>query len=233
VRRVVPPPVRRRLRAVERRWLFVRLDVRAFRRRRVLLLALDELRRLDGPPSQDLLERLEYGWANEEYGASPELLGAVIADARRADGPILECGCGLSTLVLGVEAAKRGVTVYSLEQNRHWARRTQRSLRRHRIESVSVAFCPLRCYDGFVWYAPTGLPSSIALVVCDGPSVELGGRYGLLPMIRERLAPHAVILLDDVARDDVRQTLVRWVHEFGTVWTLEGAKKPYARIGLV
>lgn len=235
LRRLIPSPVKRRGRALQRHLIYLQVSVRALRRRPALSCALAELRALgEEPPSPALLSRLEYGWGNEKYGASPRFLAAIVKEAREADGSILECGSGLSTLVLGIEAAKRGTRVYSLEQDARWARRVGRELVRHDVDSADILFAPLRRYDDFVWYgvSPSELPASFALVVCDGPSQEEGSRYGLLPALRGHLDASTVILLDDAARRDVRGTLARWADEFDAAWRLEGGEKPFASVRL-
>jgi hypothetical protein len=90
-------------------------------------------------------------------------------------------------------------------------------LERHRLP-VGVCAAPLREFNGYSWYdAPReDLPHRIGLVICDGPPGQTpGGRFGLLPQMRERLAPGATILLDDVDREGERAVLARWEAEEG------------------
>jgi predicted O-methyltransferase YrrM len=199
--------------------------------------AVTVLRELDDRVSVPsvVLYRLFYGWGNEDYAAEPEFLAAVVEAARRARGPILECGCGLSTLVLGVEADKRGLEVYSLEHDSTWAKRTKRALERHGIGSVRIIVARLRSYGAFVWYEPprNELPSAFSLVVCDGPPhTTQGGRYGLLPVLHAHLEPGAEILLDDVGRDEDRRILDRWESDFGVDSRIEQVDKPFACLRL-
>ena len=173
-----------------------------------------------------------YAWGNEKYAASPAFLAATVEATRLVDGAILECGSGLSTLVLGIEAEKRGLHVYSLEQNKRWVRRVRRALDHHDVRAVEIAHAPVRRFEGYVWYgiSPAALPPSFGLVVCDGPAQFEGGRYGLLPALRDRFGPNTVILLDDAVRE--RGVLVRWADEFGAAWRLEGTEKPFASVRL-
>lgn len=188
------------------------------------------------PVPDAVLSQLCYGWANEDYAAEPEFLAAVTDAARRARGPILECGCGLSTLVLGVEAEKRGLEVCSLEHDSSWAKRTKRALEHHGIGSVTIIVTRLRSYGAFMWYDPprSELPSDFSLVVCDGPPPHTtqGGRYGLLPVLHEHLMAGVEILLDDVGRDEDRRILDRWESEFDLHARIEGVEKPFARLRL-
>ena len=233
-RRRVPKRIKRGFRASQTQLILVGLRFRALRRGRVLRRSLEALRTLDSsaPVPRVLLEQLSYGWGNEKYAAGPEYLAAAIEAARRTPGRILECGCGLSTLVLGIEASRSGTEVVTLEHDSYWAKRMRRTLERHRIECVTVLHAPLRSYGSFIWYDVRRgeLSSGFSLVICDGPPAELGGRYGLLPVAHRRLQADAEVLLDDVARDGERAVLTRWKNEFGVTSTIEPVEKPFARL---
>ena len=144
------------------------------------------------------------------------------------DGPILECGSGLTTLILGAIAQKRRLTVWTLEHNEKWAQRVRRFLGRYGIRSVNILVCPLRDYDNYSWYDPPleKLPRAFGLVVCDGPPHDTrGGRYGLLPVMGDRLPAGTTILLDDAGRAPERKIAERWAEELGTPVTTFGEKK--------
>ncbi len=181
----------------------------------------------------ELLERLVYGWGNEIMSAMPEYLDASVRAMRGTKGPVLECGSGLSTILLGALAERSGARLCSLEHDRGWAARVRRALRRYRLRGVEVFHAPLRDYGAFTWYdAPLDrLPGEFSLVVCDGPPGDTpGGRYGLLPVLRERLRPGCVILLDDLHRPAERDIASRWARELGVIHEVRGAAKPYAVI---
>ena len=58
------------------------------------------------------------------------------------------------------------------------------------------------------------MPRTFRLVICDGPPSDThGGRYGVLPLLQARMAPAAIILLDDVDRAGEREVLARWRDE--------------------
>ena len=86
-------------------------------------------------------------------------------------------------------------------------------------------------YGDFDWYEVTpNLPEEFSLVVCDGPpGMTRGGRYGLLPVMRERLHG-AEVLLDDASRAEEQKILSVWKTEFGTTYELESER--YARLRL-
>lgn len=157
------------------------------------------------------------GWA-----ASPDFLRALAAQI--GDGTpetVVECSSGVSTLVAAacLRRAGRG-RVLSLEHDPVYAEKTRRLLRVHGLEAhAEVIDAPLveLALPGWQgqWYDASRLPAglSIDLLVVDGPpwfSAELA-RYPAFPVLRDRLAPAARLLLDDADRVDERTIVERWL----------------------
>jgi hypothetical protein len=72
---------------------------------------------------------------------------------------------------------------------------------------------------------------SFALVVCDGPPGSTkGGRFGLVPIMRERLEPGCVILLDDASREQELAIARRWEAEIGASFEILDCTKPYIKM---
>lgn len=193
----------------------LRTAIDSRRRRSALVRAVADLRRLPSPasPPPSVLERLAYGWGNEEWSPRVVFLERIVGVARRTGGPILECGAGLSTVLLGLIAPFLSLTIWSLEEDPAWARKVQATLSRHEIRGVQLVQAPLQPFGEYSWYGvPQGvLPDRFSLVICDGPSGKTpGGRFGLVPQLRDHLAPGCVILLDDVSRPAERETMERW-----------------------
>jgi len=185
------------------------------------------------PPSNRRLQQLIYGWNNDGWSASVEFMHEMMARAAQARGSILDCGSGLSTVLLGLVAERTGSTVWSLEHQAFWAGRIAASLARHDVRRVHVCHAPLRSFGAFDWYDvdAAALPTDIALVICDGPPEDTrGGRYGLLPVMRHHLAPGCVILLDDAARAAERRVLDQWARELGTTYRVAPGAKPFAQL---
>ena len=59
------------------------------------------------------------------------------------------------------------------------------------------------------------------------PSATRGGRYGLAPMISDRMLPGCTVLLDDAIRSDERKIAARWTEEFGLRGEQRGGDRPY------
>jgi hypothetical protein len=220
---VLPKPLRRFLCVQDRRFVFRRAMGRFLRDPDCL------------HDRGDLLCALSYGWGNRFWSASDEYVLACVRHTWNCNGPILECGSGLTTLVLGAIAQQVGLTVWTLEHEEHWARHVRRYVRRYRIRSVRIMSHPLRDYGPYCWYAPPleKLPEAFGLVVCDGPPHDTpGGRYGLLPIMGDRLPGGTTILLDDARRGPERAIAARWADELGTTATTLGESRRgrYARI---
>ena len=167
-------------------------------------------------PSRELLGDLLVGWGNEGFAAQTDYLEEVSRQAARTSGPVLECGSGLTTIMLGLLAGRRGVQTWSLEHFPEWQARVTSVLERFEIPNVHICSAPLRSYGEFAWYDPplAELPQEFQLVICDGPpGSTAGGRYGLLPVMGERLPAEAVILLDDATRPGEVEVLRRWTSE--------------------
>jgi hypothetical protein len=180
-----------------------------------------------------LLSELVHGWGNS-WSAQHEFLSACLQHVRETEGPVLECGSGLSTVLIGAVAQARGIRVYSLEHEPKWATRVQKYLRKYRINSVTMCVAPIRSFGDFDWYSLPSLqtiPSRISLVICDGPpGGTRGGRYGLVPVMLEKLRPDCVILLDDGAREQERDIANRWGQMLGGNTELIGNDKPFIRL---
>jgi predicted O-methyltransferase YrrM len=186
-------------------------------------------------PPAEIVSGLVAGWGNKKMSAWEDFIQAAIRHARETDGPILECGSGLSTLLLGLVADRTERHVFSLEDNAFWATKVRGVLRRYGVSNVEIFASELRGYGAYSWYDPPldKLPRDFSLVVCDGPQgTTPGGRYGLLPLMRSRLRPGCIILLDDAHRPAEREIAARWARELGTSFTIEGHEKPFIRLSV-
>jgi hypothetical protein len=186
--------------------------------RRQLREAIKSIRQLpDGQvPGRELLSQLIQGWSNEGFAANLDYLEEIAKQSLNSDGPILECGSGASTILLGILSARRHIMVWSLENSPEWGLRVSEVLETNGISGVRVCSSPLVEYGEFVWYDPplAEMPKEFSLVICDGPPGSTrGGRYGLLPVMQDRLPTGSTILLDDAGRSDEAEIIRRWENE--------------------
>lgn len=164
-------------------------------------------------PTRDMLKQLQESWTNRGFVAKGDYLEEVAHRAVETEGPILECGSGLTTILVGLLAGRRGVEIWSLEHLPVWHERVMRRVSRFNLRTTHVCLSPLRDYDGFTWYEPPldKLPEEFKLVICDGPPEQTpGGRYGLMPVLGGRLQKGTLILLDDANRPGELAVLCRW-----------------------
>ncbi len=218
----IPRPLRRFLRAQHRNYIFWRAMKRFLRDPEDLITT-----------QTNDISKLIYGWGNEGWSALEEFLLYSLKRALECNGPILECGSGLTTILLGVIAQRSGNTVWSLEQHQVWGERVSKYLKKYGIHSVHLCVNNLQDYGNFSWYSPPleSMPDMFSLVVCDGPPGNTrGGRYGLLPVMKPRLAPGSVILLDDAAREQERVIATRWARELNTSYEMHSSAKPFIQI---
>lgn len=221
---LVPKKLRQLLRKTHRHYVFDRA-----------MQSFIKSPRLSISDNNQILNALIYGWGNEAWSALDEYLKACISHAYDSKGAVLECGSGLSTLLVGVVAQHQGQQHWVLEHTPQWAVKVEAALKKYQIKSVKICVNKLKDYVEYDWYetTPDMLEQSFDLVLCDGPpGTTKGGRYGLVPQMKLQLNPNAVILLDDAGREDELKIANRWKTELGASLQLLGTKKPYMKIVL-
>ena len=179
-------------------------------------------------PNRQQLTELITGWSNDGYAANLEYLEAVAKYAVETKGPVLECGSGVTTILMGILCGKRNIDVWSLEHFDDWRKRVSGVLAENGIARAHVCSAPLVEYGEFVWYDPplAQMPEAFSLVICDGPPGSTkGGRYGLLPVLGERLPPGSTILLDDAGRPGEAELIKRWENEAGFETEIRGSSQ--------
>lgn len=163
------------------------------------------------------LADMREAWGNIDYSADPSFLAEALERMRGlTGGAVLECGSGLSTILISLSAPRRsGCEIWVLESDLPWLERVGAVIRQHQLNNVRLIHAPLRSYGAYTWYAaPIQRMPRFELVICDGPpEATLGGRYGLLPVMAPYLADDAVIVLDDADTAIGRAVLARWADE--------------------
>jgi hypothetical protein len=181
-------------------------------------------------PGNPVLNDLVYGWGNETWSALDEYLAGCVKHALSSPGPILECGSGLSTIVVGAIAQKYGKKLWTLEHRAEWALKLTTYLKKYKIDSVTLNTKPLKDYGEYCWYEPNlrTMPDRFTLVICDGPpGTTKGGRYGLVPVVGNKIKPGCVILLDDAGRKEELAIARKWASELHAPFKILGTAKPY------
>lgn len=167
------------------------------------------------PPPFYMIRDLQ--WIGSLLGFRPNsraYLHHIAQKASQTEGDVLECGSGLSSLLLAATAGRRGMAVHTFEHDPETCRKLQQLLERYRLRNLILHHTPIRSYGGFDWYQLPEAPISrnFHLVICDGPARHLtdSGRYGLFPVMRNRLHPNCRVMMDDSNRSIDQHVIRRW-----------------------
>ena len=135
---------------------------------------------------------------------------------------VVELGAGEGTLPLARGVAELGGRLTSVEHDPAWVKRVAGDLRDDGLAgNARVIYAPLQPHSlaepGLDWYAQDALlhlPERIDLLLVDGPPAGSPGaeliRAPALEALAGRLAPAAVVVLDDVHRPGERAIIERW-----------------------
>lgn len=159
--------------------------------------------------------------AAREWALSPDALKALVQLIRqRRPKLVLETGSGISTIVTAYLLKQQGGgKVISLDQDADFGARTQEAIRQHglgRYAEVRSAPLTTQRIDGkdWKWYDPKTWRSvgKIDFLTVDGPVGSLArlSRWPAVPLLKDKLKPDAVILLDDADRDDEKIIGAEW-----------------------
>lgn len=139
---------------------------------------------------------------------------------------IVEAGSGVSTLLMGYQVKRIGQgEIFSLDHDESYAKESMHQVIHHGLSEVAtVIYAPLRevpiKHQAWQWYDTrelfAKLQQKIDLLVIDGPPGDLQflSRYPALPVLFEALSDRAVIVMDDVGREDEQKIIERWQQEF-------------------
>jgi predicted O-methyltransferase YrrM len=135
---------------------------------------------------------------------------------------VVELGAGEGTPALARGVAERSGRLTSVEHDPAWVKRVTGELRDRGLASKArVIHAPLQPHPlaepGLDWYSQDALldlPERIDLLLVDGPPAGAPGaeliRAPALEALVGRLAPAAVVVLDDVHRPGERAIIERW-----------------------
>lgn len=144
--------------------------------------------------TQDIID-LWAEWGNP-FSAGHELLWSVVDIARRADGPIVEIGSGLTSLAM----AATGAEVHAIEHDPAWFSRVSNEAQRLGLHNLHIHHTPLVQHPEGRWYGETDAPwRDCDVLLCDGPPHKLGNRSILYRVMRENDAQPRVFVQDDMS----------------------------------
>ena len=155
-------------------------------------------------------------WAMDPTG----LLEVLYLIARKRPKVVLELGSGTSSIWIAYALEKDGGRLISVDHETDFADRTRSLLELHEVShlaEVRLAELSQLNINGeeFQWYSVDAFRdlNEIDLLLVDGPPGSLGetARYPALHVLEPRLAPNAVVILDDADRSGEQGIVRRWI----------------------
>jgi len=188
-----------------------------------------------GVPIDDVFDNLHrhsvYGQA---YTLPGKALRACWEMARTARADILECGSGLSTLVMGLALKGREHKLYVLENDLRWIERVNIWLERYGATNVNLIYAPLMPRHSGAWYGvePAELPGSFAAVLIDGPKRGPGvNRDAVFEVLDSAIRGARTWLVDDIELDEQWEGLKRYSREWHAITAEVGGIRRTTAVG--
>lgn len=137
---------------------------------------------------------------------------------------MLELGSGSGTPWFATMVAQVGGSLVTVEHDPEYVRRTQALVDHYGLRGTcSVVHAPLiPGEDGALWYDPAPILSAVQdrgvdVLIVDGPPASSGpaARRPALHHVSPLLSSDALVVLDDVARQDEQLVLAEWQSTFG------------------
>ena len=154
---------------------------------------------------EDFVEARKY--VNNHWGALEDVLAISVNLARKADGPIIETGSGLTTILM---AAATDQTVWCLEHHGLYAAQLQQMCTEAGVFNINMVMCPMK--DG--WYDFSAdlhlMPKRFALGLNDGPPRAYGPRTGFFNYFGTTIDR---VICDDADNPPYRNYLERWAKD--------------------
>ncbi|MEW6647026.1 MAG: class I SAM-dependent methyltransferase [Pseudomonadota bacterium] len=159
-----------------------------------------------------------------DWSAAPDFLQVIVDHVlTRKPQTIVECGSGLTTLMLARACALNGGGhVYSLENGADYAADTRAWISRYGLNEYStVLHAPLipSTINGrdYLWYDISQLAvQDIDMLVIDGPPgfIQQHSRYPALPLLFEQMKDECTVFMDDAARPDEQELVAMWQAQY-------------------
>jgi hypothetical protein len=149
---------------------------------------------------KDLIEAIRYD--DNKFGAQEDVLALAVGFAAQADGPIIETGSGLTTVLM---AAATEHTVYCLEHHPGYAQRLRVMAAEAGTGNIGLCVCSIKDR----WYDLDGktLPDRFAFGLNDGPPRLLGDRARFFEIFGDRVG---AMVCDDADDDSYRAYMTTW-----------------------
>lgn len=138
---------------------------------------------------------------------------------------IVECGAGVSTLLIGKVLKQMGEGhIYTIEDDKHWFNVMTTAIKQNRLnEYVTIFHAPLgpNTRANELWYDESVVQevkdsiSHIDVLLVDGPkSTSAFSRFPALPMFAPHIDSTSLIILDDTKRYYEKEVIKKWKEHF-------------------
>ena len=173
-------------------------------------------------------------WGDTSLTAADGYLKALLVEAQKAHGYILQCGADLTTLLLAIQVERRGVRLWTIESNPHAANAMRSWLNQYELASAHIITAPADLTDEGVGYAidAARLPGPLSLVLCEASNAHPGSARRLLPCIADKLHDSAVALVRNVRRRSDFDYLAEWSRDNQASFVVKGKADPFAKIAM-
>ncbi len=133
------------------------------------------------------------------FSALEDVLMMCALLGHKADGPIIETGSGLTSLVL---AASTNEKVYCLEHDKYWAEKIEKLAEESNLDNLEIKLCDIE-ND---WYKVPDLPKDFSVGLNDGPPRTVGSRMGFFDYFGNTKS----IIVDDADDPGYGKVLKEW-----------------------
>jgi len=188
--------------------------------------SMRKLLREDGRRIPDtIVASLYASWGDPLTQNDEVYLRSCLAEAAVAEGPILQCGSSLMTLLLGTvcdRADSKSKHVWCLEHDEHWANVIRSWLTEYRIQKAHMISARAEMFDGYAWYGVNTdrLAKKYSLVICEGARATPSGVIGAIKQIDSKLAENFVILARNISKPGELKFLAAWAKSKGASFAL-------------
>jgi predicted O-methyltransferase YrrM len=185
-----------------------------------------------GPLSNDLIGEICETWGDPSLTAADGYLRALLVEAQKAQGYILQCGADLTTLLLAIQIERRGVRLWTIESSPHAANALRSWLAQYELSHASIITAPADLTADGVGYAfdAARLPGPLSLILCEASNAHPGSARRLLPRIEDKLHANAVALVRNVRRRGDFDYLTGWCRDHDASLVVKGKTDPFAKI---
>ncbi len=180
--------------------------------------AIEKLKSGESDPK--LVSDVAEWWGNKDWAGGLGMSVACLHLGRHAKGRILECGSGLSTIMLSIG----GGEVHTIEHDYLWWKRISVAMDKLGLNAI-IDYSPIKQYREFLWYDHFPILKDISLLVCDGPPRQIG-REGV-HLLDDQLK-NAIMLFDDATDPSIISLMESYEKKQDRRFIIMNSDKPYA-----